>query len=138
MCERDDLLNSWCSLTWEADHGPLRRCVCDSQILADHGLGSRLSTRLVIAGYSRRPRTLGRQVLTIIRPETLVRWHRAGFRCVVLINEPDKELQPVFETQIKRMAYHLNGNGADVVMAIDQGGFSLPVLRFQFRRWNLS
>jgi hypothetical protein len=21
------------------------------------------------------------QVLTIIRPETLVRWHRAGFRC---------------------------------------------------------
>ena len=25
------------------------------------------------------PSTL--QVLTIIRPETLVRWHRAGFRC---------------------------------------------------------
>jgi hypothetical protein len=24
------------------------------------------------------------QVLTIIRPETLVRWHRAGFRCLCL------------------------------------------------------
>src|SRR5450759_5462791 len=25
--------------------------------------------------------SINRQVLTIIRPETLVRWHRAGFRC---------------------------------------------------------
>jgi hypothetical protein len=24
------------------------------------------------------------QVLTIIRPETLVRWHRAGFRCYII------------------------------------------------------
>jgi hypothetical protein len=24
------------------------------------------------------------KVLTIIRPETLVRWHRAGFRCLSL------------------------------------------------------
>ena len=50
----------------------------------------------------------------------------------ILVNEADKALQPVFETRIKRTAYHLNGNGADVVMAIDQGkivatGSSLPV-----------
>jgi hypothetical protein len=35
--------------------------------------------RLVFAGlYRLDPRILG--VLTIIKPETLIRWHRAGFR----------------------------------------------------------
>ena len=32
-----------------------------------------------------------------------------------------KELKPVFETRIERTAYHLNGDGADIVMAIDEG-----------------
>ena len=27
------------------------------------------------------------QVLTIIRPETLVRWHRAGFRCYLCLSQ---------------------------------------------------
>jgi triphosphatase len=30
-------------------------------------------------------------------------------------------LKPVFETRFERTAYHLNGDGADVVMAIDEG-----------------
>ena len=64
------------------------------------------------------------------RPDlTLVKDTALG---VILVNEADKTLQPVFETRIKRTAYHLNGNGADVLMAIDQGnivatGSSLPV-----------
>src|ERR1700739_1929086 len=32
-----------------------------------------------------------------------------------------KALKPVFETRIERTAYHLNGNGADIIMAIDAG-----------------
>ena len=50
----------------------------------------------------------------------------------VLVNEADEAVKPIFETLIKRTAYHLNGNSADVIMAIDQGkivatGSSLPV-----------
>src|SRR4249919_649139 len=30
-------------------------------------------------------------------------------------------LKPVFETRIKRTSYHLNGNGADIIMAVDEG-----------------
>src|ERR1700689_3799298 len=32
-----------------------------------------------------------------------------------------RELKPVFETRIERTAYHLNGNGADIIMTIDEG-----------------
>ncbi len=43
-----------------------------------------------------------------------------------------KPLKPIFETRVERTAYHLNGNGADIVMAIDEGqilatGSSRPV-----------
>ena len=34
----------------------------------------------------------------------------------------DQALKPVFETRIERTAYHMNGNGADIIMAIDEGG----------------
>jgi inorganic triphosphatase YgiF len=39
----------------------------------------------------------------------------------VLVDEVRKTLQPVFETRFERTAYHLNGNGADIMMAIDEG-----------------
>jgi triphosphatase len=39
----------------------------------------------------------------------------------ILIDEVRKALKPVFETRIERTAYHLNGNGTDIVMAIDEG-----------------
>jgi inorganic triphosphatase YgiF len=39
----------------------------------------------------------------------------------VLVDEVRETLQPVFETRFERTAYHLNGNGADIVMAIDEG-----------------
>lgn len=50
----------------------------------------------------------------------------------IFIDEVHKTLKPVFETRIERTAYHLNGNGADIVMAIDEGqilatGSSRPV-----------
>jgi triphosphatase len=43
-----------------------------------------------------------------------------------------KPLKPIFGTRVERTAYHLNGNGADIVMAIDEGqilanGSSRPV-----------
>src|SRR6201987_3960868 len=45
-----------------------------------HGLRLTNSDRwFFIQLYRRFPSIL--QVLTVIRPETLVRWHRAGFRC---------------------------------------------------------
>ena len=39
----------------------------------------------------------------------------------ILTDEVGKELRPVFETRIERTAYHLNGNGADIILAIDEG-----------------
>jgi triphosphatase len=39
----------------------------------------------------------------------------------ILTDDVCKSLKPVFETRIERTAYHLNGNGADIVMAIDEG-----------------
>ena len=30
-------------------------------------------------------------------------------------------LKPVFETRIERTSYHLNENGADIIMAVDEG-----------------
>jgi len=50
----------------------------------------------------------------------------------ILIDEARKPLKPIFETRVERTAYHLNGNGADIVMAIDEGqilvtGSSRPV-----------
>ena len=39
----------------------------------------------------------------------------------ILTDEVRNELKPVFETRIERTAFHLNGNGADIVMAIDEG-----------------
>jgi triphosphatase len=39
----------------------------------------------------------------------------------ILTDEVGKELKPVFETRIERTAYHLNGNGADIIFAIDEG-----------------
>ena len=50
----------------------------------------------------------------------------------MLINEAHKALKPVFETRIERTAYHTNGNGADIIIAIDEGkilatGSSRPV-----------
>jgi len=39
----------------------------------------------------------------------------------ILTDEVGKELRPVFETRIERTAYHLNGHGADIIFAIDEG-----------------
>ena len=33
------------------------------------------------------------QVLTIIRPETLVRWHRAGFRCYGSVEDRTEDIK---------------------------------------------
>ena len=41
--------------------------------------GSRKDRRLLIVLYRWFPSIL--QVLTIIRPETLIHWHRSGFSC---------------------------------------------------------
>ena len=39
----------------------------------------------------------------------------------IFTDEVHKALKPVFETRIERTAYHMNGNGADIIMAIDEG-----------------
>jgi inorganic triphosphatase YgiF len=39
----------------------------------------------------------------------------------ILTDEVRDALKPVFETRIERTAYHLNGNDADIVVAIDEG-----------------
>src|SRR6202158_347405 len=41
------------------------------------------------------------QVLTIIRPETLVRWHRAGFRCYWRWKSRPRGGRPQIETELR-------------------------------------
>lgn len=43
-----------------------------------------------------------------------------------LTDEVRKELKPVFETRIERTAYRLSGNGADIILAIDEGQILAP------------
>src|SRR5258708_15367697 len=43
------------------------------------------------------------QVLTIIRPETLVRWHRAGFRCYWRWKSRPFGGRPPIETQLRAL-----------------------------------
>src|SRR6202171_49437 len=43
------------------------------------------------------------QVLTIIRPETLVRWHRVGFRCYWRRKSRRREGRPQIETELREM-----------------------------------
>jgi len=50
----------------------------------------------------------------------------------ILTDEKRRALKPVFETRFERTAYHLNSNGADIIMAIDEGqilanGSSRPI-----------
>src|ERR1035438_3109331 len=42
-------------------------------------------------------------VLTIIRPETLVRWHRAGFRCYWRWKSGSRGGRPQIETDLRRI-----------------------------------
>src|SRR3990172_793122 len=43
------------------------------------------------------------QVLTIIRPETLVRWHRAGFRCYWRWKSRARGGRPQIETELRAL-----------------------------------
>src|SRR6476646_561741 len=42
----------------------------------------------------------------------------------IFVDEEHKALKRVFETRIVRTAYHMNGNGADIILALDQGEIS--------------
>src|SRR5258705_2286916 len=46
------------------------------------------------------------QVLTIIRPETLVRWHRVGFRCYWRWKSPPLGGRPPIDTELRFGARH--------------------------------
>ena len=47
-------------------------------------------------------------VLTIIRPETLVRWHRAGFRCYWRWNSRPRGARPQIETDLRALIRQMN------------------------------
>src|SRR5258707_3763989 len=47
------------------------------------------------------------QVLTIIRPETLVRWHRLGFRCFWRWKSPPRGGRPQIETDLRGLIRRL-------------------------------
>jgi triphosphatase len=56
----------------------------------------------------------------------------------ILVDEVRKALKPVFETRFERTAYRLNGSGAQIVLAIDEGqilatGSSLPVSEIELK-----
>ena len=122
----------------------------DSRLLRDHGFTLRVrhngdrriqTVKAANNGAGYFERSEWEHMIEGNRPDlTLVKDTALG---AILVNEADKALQPVFETRIKRTAYHLNGNGTDVVMAIDQGkivatGSSLPVseIELELKRGN--
>ena len=43
------------------------------------------------------------QVLTIVQPETLVRWHRAGFRCYWRLKSRTRGGRPQIETDLRAL-----------------------------------
>src|SRR3974390_671600 len=45
------------------------------------------------------------QVLTIVQPETLVRWHRAGFRCYWRWKSRPRGGRPQIETDTRALAF---------------------------------
>src|SRR5450755_2550373 len=48
------------------------------------------------------------QVLTIIRPETLVRWHRAGFRCYRRWKSRPLGGRPQIETELRVLSRRMS------------------------------
>jgi triphosphatase len=122
----------------------------DSRFLRDHGLTLRVrhrgdkriqTVKAANTGAGYFERSEWEQMIDGDQPDlSLVKDTALG---AILVSEADKALQPIFETRIERTAYHLNGNGADVVMAIDQGtivatGSSLPVseIELELKRGN--
>ena len=49
-----------------------------------------------------------------------------AFGSIFTDNDVRNSLKPVFETRIKRTSYHLNGNRADIIMAVDEGQIVTP------------
>ena len=47
-------------------------------------------------------------VLTIIRPETLVRWHRAGFRCYWRWKSRARGGRPLIETDLRALTRRMS------------------------------
>ncbi|MGA7809603.1 MAG: CYTH domain-containing protein, partial [Bradyrhizobium sp.] len=111
----------------------------DDRLLRDHGLTLRVrhigdkhiqTLKSTDHGVGLFERSEWEQTLEGDQPDL------SGMKQTVLsqipVDEVNKTLRPVFETRIERTAYHLNGNGADIVMVIDQGqivatGSSRPV-----------
>ena len=48
------------------------------------------------------------QVVTIVQPETLVRWHRAGFRCYWRWKSRPREGRPQIETDLRALIRRMN------------------------------
>src|SRR5665647_2927873 len=48
------------------------------------------------------------QVVTIVRPETLVRWHRAGFRCYWRWKSRSRGGRPQIEADLRALIRRLN------------------------------
>jgi inorganic triphosphatase YgiF len=122
----------------------------DSRLLRDHGFTLRVrhngnkriqTVKAANNGAGYFERSEWEQEIEGDRPDlTLVKDTPLG---AVLVSEADEAVKPVFETLIKRTAYHLNGHSADVIMAIDQGkivaaGSALPVseVELELKRGN--
>ena len=78
----------------------LRRQVSDRVLLTNRG---RL---FFVKLYRWFPSIL--QVLTIIRPETLIRWHRAGFRCYWRWKSHSQGGRPQIETDLRALIRRMN------------------------------
>src|SRR4051794_39256283 len=74
------------------------------------------------------------QVLTIIRPETLVRWHRAGFRCYWRWKSRPLGGRPQIDTELRALIRRMSGwrtflrNHAPDIAAMDL--FVVPTVGF--------
>jgi hypothetical protein len=78
------------------------------------------------------------QVLTIIRPDTLVRWHRAGFRCYWRWKSRPRGGRPQIDTELRGLIRRLSIEnplwGAPRILGTHNGRISTPALKESFLR----
>jgi hypothetical protein len=60
------------------------------------------------------------QVLTIIRPETLVRWHRAGFRCYWRWKSRPQGGRPQIDTELRVLIRRMSVEKPNTFDAVQQ------------------
>ena len=100
----------------------------DDQFLRDHGLTLRVRHIGDQSVQTIKTANIGSHCFERSQWEQTIEGDQPDLTCVtdtalgpILTDDVRNALKPIFETQIERTAYHLNGNDTAIAMAIDEG-----------------